>query len=161
MIWGNDNGATTTQSSDAPPLIDTRLTREWRVAEEGNAGTVSVSFDITGLGLGTEASEFSLLIAANDSDNSFTSAQIVTGGTLNGSVLTFTNVNFADGEYFTLGTAYTSCHPGGVSTALSLWLKADLGPNNTTNGGLVSTWEDKAGSNDATIPSSGDEPEGP
>ncbi len=158
LIWGNDDGATTTQSSDAPALINTRLTREWRVAEEKEAGPVSVTFDITGLGLGTTASDFSLLVAANDSDNSFTNAQIISGGTLVGNELTFTGVDFADGEYFTLGTSYITCHPGGVSTALSLWLRADLGPSNSTNGGLVSTWEDRAGSNNATVPGSGDEP---
>jgi len=158
LIWGNDAGATTTQSSDAPPLINARLTREWRVAEADESGNVSITFDITGLGLGTEASEFSLLVAANDSDNSFTNATIITGGSLNGTELTFSNVNLADGEYFTLGTGFITCGPGGITSNLTLWLKADLGPDNTTNNGDVSTWEDKAGSNDATVPSAGQEP---
>ena len=158
LIWGNDGGATSTQSSDAPPLISNRLTREWRVAEQNDAGNVSVSFDLTGLGLSSSASDFALLTASNSSDNDFSSASITTGGTFDGNVLTFTNVDFADGEYFTLGTGFISCGPGGVTTNLSLWLKADLGPSNTTNGGDVSTWEDRAGSNDATAPAAGDEP---
>lgn len=158
LIWGNDGGATTTQGTDVPPLINSRLTREWRVAETNEAGNVSVSFDLTGLGFGSEASDFSLLIASSSSNNVFTSARIITGGTIDGNVITFNNVNFADGEYFTLGTGFISCSPGDVSTNLTLWLKADLGPSNTTDGGAVSTWEDKAGSNDASAPGAGDEP---
>jgi len=73
LIWGHDDAATTTNDADTPPLINNRLIREWRVAEEGNAGEVSVTFDITGLGLGTEVSEFSLLIADNDSCLLYTS----------------------------------------------------------------------------------------
>lgn len=158
LIWGNDGGATTTQTSDVPPLINNRLTREWRVAETNEAGEVSVSFDITGLGLGTSASDFSLLVASSGSDNDFSSATIITGGSLVSNVITFTGVDFADGEYFTLGTAFITCAPGDVSTNLSLWLKADLGPDNTTNEGDVDTWEDRSASNDATAPSASTRP---
>lgn len=154
LIWGNDAGATTTQTGDVPPLINNRLTREWRVAESNEAGEVSVSFDITGLGLSTSASDFSLLVASDDSDNDFSSATVITGGTLVGTILTFTGVSFANGEYFTLGTSFIDCAPGNVSVNLSLWLKADLGPSSVTNGTDVNTWEDRAGSNDATAPSS-------
>lgn len=158
LIWGNDGGATTTQTSDVPPLINDRLTREWRVAETNETGEVSISFDLTGLGLSTSASDFSLLVAASDSDNDFSSATVITGGSLVSNVLTFTGVNFADGEYFTLGTAFITCSPGNVSTNLSLWLKADLGPDNTTNGGDVDTWEDRSASNDVTAPSASTRP---
>ncbi len=158
LIWGNDGGATTTQTSDVPPLINDRLTREWRVAETNETGEVSISFDITGLGLSTSASDFSLLVAGSDSDNDFSSATIITGGSLVSNVLTFTGVNLADGEYFTLGTAFITCSPGNVSTNLSLWLKADLGPDNTTNDGDVDTWEDRSASNDVTAPSASTRP---
>lgn len=33
--------------------------------------------------------------------------------------------------------------PGGVSTNLKLWLKADVGTNTTTNGAVVSQWDDQ------------------
>lgn len=158
LIWGNDAGATTTQTSDVPPLINDRLTREWRVAEVNETGEVSISFDLTGLGLSTSASDFSLLVAGSGSDNDFSSATIITGGSLVSNVITFTGVDLADGEYFTLGTAFVSCAPGNVSTNLSLWLRADLGPDNTTNGGDVDTWEDRSASNDATAPSASTRP---
>jgi hypothetical protein len=158
LIWGNDGGATSTQGSDVPPLINTRLTREWRVAEANETGQVSVSFDITGLGLSTNASDFSLLIAGSSSGNDFSNATIISGGNLVSNVITFTGINFANGEYFTLGTSYISCAPGNVTSNLSLWLKADLGPDNTTNGGDVDTWEDRSGSNDATAPGASTRP---
>ncbi len=40
--------------------------------------------------------------------------------------------------------------PGGVSSGLSLWLKADAGTNTTINGADVTTWADQAGANNAT-----------
>jgi hypothetical protein len=40
---------------------------------------------------------------------------------------------------------YAAPAPGGVSGA-SLWLKADAGTGTTTNGGLVTTWQDQSGS---------------
>lgn len=158
LIWGNDGAATTTQTSDVPPLINDRLAREWRVAESNETGEVSISFDLTGLGLSTSASDFSLLVASAASDNDFSSASIITGGTLVGNVLTFTGVDLADAEYFTIGTSFISCSPGNVSTNLSVWLKADLGPDNTTDGVDVDTWEDRAGSNDVTAPSASTRP---
>ena len=87
----------------------------------------------------------------------FSSASVITGGTLVGNTLTFNNVNFSNGQYFTIGTAFIDCAPGDVSTNLTLWLKADVGTSSTTNGANVTTWSDQAGSNNATA-ASGDEP---
>lgn len=152
LIWGNDGGALTESSVlTMPDTIQNRLTRVWRVAEENEVLTTSVSFDLTGLGLSSNAADFSLLIAGNTTDANFSNATVLSGGTFNGNTITFTGVNLDDGEYFTLGTKFFRCSPGGVESNLALWLKADAGTNTTTEGGLVTSWEDQSeNGNDAT-----------
>lgn len=154
LIWGNDSGdKDDDETTDVPPLITRRVERVWRVGETGETGNNIVSFDISGFTFngGTPAeSDYSLLIAGNSSGGVFTSSQIITGGTLSGSTITFSGVNFQNGEYFTLGTGFISCGPGNVTTNLTLWLRADNGPNTSVNGADVSSWGDFSGGNDAT-----------
>lgn len=152
LIWGNDAGALTeTAALTMPDTIEMRISRVWRVSEPKEVLTTSVSFDLTGLGLGSDPNDFSLLIAANNSDADFSSAEVISGATIVGNVITFTGVDLDDGEYFTLGTDYFQCSPGGVETNLSLWLKADDGPNTSVDGSNIDSWADKSGGgNDAT-----------
>jgi len=150
LIWGNDAGSTTPNRTESKPeTINERLPRVWRVAEENSIGNTDISFDLSGLGLGTNASDFSILIASNSSGADFSSATVVTGGTFNGDVITFSDVNLADGEYFTLGTQFFICTPGNVQDGLALWLKADTETFNTgttaaTDGQTVETWGDQS-----------------
>lgn len=150
LIWGNDNGALTeTSALTMPDTIDSRLTRVWRVAEENEVLTTSVSFDITGLGLSTNESQFSLLVAGNSTNADFSNATVISGGTLVGNTLTFTGVDLEDGQYFTLGTDFMICSPGGVETNLALWLRADenvfnTGTTQATDGQTVSGWADQS-----------------
>lgn len=160
LIWGHDGGTTTTTTSDVPATVSQRLTREWRVAETNtNSETVDISFDLTGLSLSTEASEFSLLIAGASSGGDFTTANIITGGTLSSNILTFTNVSLMDKEYLALGTGFDLCSPGGISSGLKLWLRADKEVYNTgstvaTDGQTVNSWGDQSTSAaDASDPS--------
>ena len=144
LIWGNDGGALTESSSvSSPSTIDTRLERVWRVAEENEVLTTSVSFDITGLGLSTTETDFSLLVAANNSNGDFSSATVLMGGTLVGNVLTFTGVDLEDGQYFSLGTAYFFCTPGNYNDGAIMWLRADEGVTTATEGASVTAWDDQ------------------
>lgn len=152
LIWGNDGGDADDLSAaiDIPSIISNRVDRVWRVSETGTVGTIDISFDlneITTAGTPT-TSDYSLLIAADGSGGDFSNAQIISGGVINGNTITFSGVDFENAQYFTLGTGYIDCGPGGVSTNLSLWLRADLGPNSTS--GEVTSWEDLASGNNAT-----------
>lgn len=145
LIWGNDaadfDDNTTT---NLPVNIGRRVDRVWRVAETGNAGLVDVSFDITGNTF--TSTNFSLLIAGNSTNGNFSSAQIITGGLVVGNTITFSDVDFSNGQFFTLGTEFsTDCGPGGITTNLSLWLKADLGTSTTTDSADIATWTDLSG----------------
>lgn len=150
LIWGNDGAATTSSRVvSKPDTINERLQRVWRVAEENSAGVTDISFDLTGLGFGTDASNFSLLIAGTSSGADFSNATVVTEGTFVGDVITFEDIDLSDGQYFTLGTQFFICTPGNVQDGLSLWLKADSETFNTgstlaTNGQDVNTWGDQS-----------------
>ncbi len=152
LIWGNDGGALTESAIvSSPSTIDTRLERVWRVNERKEVLTTSVSFDITGLGLSTNQDDFSLLIASNSSNADFSSATVLTGGTLVGNTLTFTGVDLEDGQYFTLGTANFFCTPGRYNDGIIMWLRADEGVTTATEGANVTLWADQTPTgNDAT-----------
>ncbi len=153
LIWGNDDGALTESSIlTMPDTILSRLERVWRAAEQNEVLTTSVSFDLTGLGLSTNPNDFSLLIAGNSSNADFSNATVISGGTYDAptNTITFTGVDLDDGQYFTLGTDYFQCSPGGVETNLSLWLRADAGTSSTTNGVEVTSWSDQTANNTIT-----------
>ncbi len=96
------NGDVLTPSAEAPAPHNQRITREWRADKDGDVGTVSVCFNLSGLGynLGT-ASNFALL---RDTDGNFSDALVhTTGRSISGNSVCFTNVSFNHGDYFTLG----------------------------------------------------------
>ncbi|WP_422007735.1 T9SS type A sorting domain-containing protein [Roseivirga pacifica] len=166
LIWGNDGGALTETATWTPDTIDYRLTRVWRVAEQNNIGVTDISFDIEDLGLGSNPNEFSLLVSSNSSNGDFTNAEIITDGvisTIDGrTFITFSDVDLSSGEYFTLGTDYYRCSPGGVETELVLWYKANQGTNTITNGNNVTSWLDQTAlANNATEANMGGTPEEP
>lgn len=154
LIWGNDGGLTSSSRDvTKPDAINERVERVWRVAEESSVGVTDISFDLTGLGYGTDPDNFSLMIAGASSGADFSSATLLTGGTFVGDVITFTDVDLTDGQYFTLGTQFFVCTPGNVQDGLSLWLKADTEAYNVaattlaTDGQTVEQWGDQSRNN--------------
>ena len=77
--------------------------RIWQVQEsQGDVGKVSVSFDLSQLNQQLELEDYAIAIASNDS---FSDAKFHTaGGKIAENMLTFTGVDFNNGEYFTLDT---------------------------------------------------------
>lgn len=145
LIWGNDDGAKTLQSTDVPLTVNNRMTRVWRIAETNDVGLVDLSFDLAGLGLSTDPNDYRLLIAGSGSNGSFTNSTIVSGASMNGFVLSFTGVSLSNGEFIALAGAVNSIGPGGVANNLSFWLKANDGTNTTTGGVEVTSWSDQLG----------------
>jgi hypothetical protein len=150
LIWGNDQGAIDEINSDKPSNIIYRIEREWRVNEIGELGNTAISFDISSMpfsltGATPSSGDFSLLIANNSSNGDFSGAQVITGGVLSASTVTFNNINLDAGEFFTLGTGINPTFPGGV-TGIDLWLKANDGALNSGDATDVTSWEDRSGS---------------
>lgn len=103
LMWGHDGTVlySSTSTGVAAP-IEERLSRTWRVSEVGDVGTVSVSFDISLLGTPL-GSNLRLLIDRNGT-NGFADNDITPIiGSFVGNTVVFSNVNFQDGDRFTLG----------------------------------------------------------
>ena len=100
LLWGNDNGATTA-SSEVPSGYSQRLTREWKVAETGEVGTVTIAFDLTGLS-SIDLSNPTGFALLTDADGNFSNATATAGASVSGNVITFTGVNLSNGQFFSL-----------------------------------------------------------
>ncbi|MCO6359400.1 T9SS type A sorting domain-containing protein [Roseivirga pacifica] len=150
LIWGNDNESKDDSDSETKPsLISRRIIRTWRVAEEGESGSLTMTFDVSELNPSAtvDLNDLTLLVASSDSDGDFSAAEIITPVSYDSGsgILVFEGVDLEGGEYFTLGTGFISCAPGGVSTNLSLWLNAGIGTSTKQDGNDVSTWLDRSG----------------
>jgi hypothetical protein len=107
LMWGHDNAAITSTTTAVGTAVDgtiiqERLTRIWRISEVGEVGTVSISFDFSGVGGSPLGSNLRLLIDRDGdgfADNDITP---IVGSVSNG-IAVFSNVNFQNGDRFTLG----------------------------------------------------------
>ncbi|MBZ0165454.1 MAG: hypothetical protein K8I00_01515, partial [Candidatus Omnitrophica bacterium] len=160
LSWGNDDGSLTTSSSEVPGALPgsatDRLTREWLAQNNGGdgVGTVTVAFDLSqqsALDRNATAGNYALLI---DDDGDFSDATVhTTGATKSGANITFSTADIraaGDGLYFSLaGPAFTN--PGGVSTNLEFWVKANAGVYTNTgcttvaaDTNSVACWQDQS-----------------
>ena len=153
LIWGNDNGSNAFTTSDVPSGVSERSERIWRVDETGDVGTVSVVVDLTSMAINSNFSTVNLIIASTGSTmpTDLSAGTVVSSGIVSEesgrTLVTFSGVDFSDGDFFTVGGDIQTSSPGGGSN-LSLWLRADEGI--TTSGSLVSSWSDQSGNgNDA------------
>jgi len=92
LLWGNDDGATTA-STEVPGGSPSpqRLTREWKAAETGETGNVTIAFELSGLVSANEIdlsrpTDFALL---TDADGDFGDATATTGATVVGNTRHF------------------------------------------------------------------------
>jgi len=143
LTFANDGGTTTQQATELNTAnYNTRVVREWQVQNTGTVGAVNVKFD--------GFADYDLL-SDIDGDFSTTGDQTVLG-TLdaNGEL---TGVTFTDGAYLNL--AFLAPFPGGVSTNLALWLKADniMG---ASDGAEFTNWFDSSGNNNTANQTDGD-----
>ncbi|MGY5353758.1 hypothetical protein [Wenyingzhuangia sp. IMCC45467] len=154
LLIGNDNGAIGVTSSGTSPVYNQRITRTWKSAVSGSVGGVNISITLPVSSTGNP-SDYALLI---DSDTDFSNSEIhTTGVSLNGDVVTFTNVQFSDGDIFTLGIGL-SFGPANVTNGLTHWFKADEGTSTTTDGVAITQWDNLTGSNNATQAGASDFP---
>lgn len=146
LIWGSNNEtaqASLSEVSPSPAISGANkiLNRQWKAAVTGDVGTVSVLFDLSQVAAvsGRELASYTLII---DNDENLGSPTFtIKPSSVTADVITFDNVDFSNGDYFTLGTA-VSASPGSVSSNLSLWFKAGAGI--TTSGSNVTSWIDQS-----------------
>lgn len=113
LLIGNDNAALTETTTDIPVAAtgSKRLAREWKVQHTGNAGTISLSFDFTGLTVsGTigNVNQFRLMVD-QDGDGDFTTGSIryYSPTSFTGNVANFTGITLNNNEAFAILTSVT------------------------------------------------------
>jgi hypothetical protein len=108
LIWGRDNSSAISSTTAVGTAVDgtiikERLTRIWRVSESGgDVGTVSISFNISGLGGSPFGSNLRLLID-RDADGFADNDVTPVSGSFSSNIIVFSGINFQDGDRFTLG----------------------------------------------------------
>ncbi len=139
MVWGAKDEAN--PNADMPAsltALSTRIAREWRVQETGTVGNVT-------LRLTNIPHNVRTVWLLRDMDGNFTNATTTNvTSNVNSGTLTLSNLDFANGEHFTV--AYLAPGPGGVSQNLNLWLRADIGTSTTANGAGIAAWVDQSAS---------------
>ena len=147
LMWGDDS-PTITNSTNVPAPYINRLSRVWRAKATGSVGTVTLSFDLTGLGVSlSNASRFALL--TNTSSDMSTATASTATRTILGNVVNFSGITLADGTYFSIATDIIP-GPGGVSGPIA-WLRADngayvnAGVTLATNGQTIQQWNNFQG----------------
>ncbi|WP_436515638.1 T9SS type A sorting domain-containing protein [Ekhidna sp. To15] len=103
IMWGHDNTVISTKNAvDVDgTVIEERLDRIWRLSETGDLGTVSISFDFSTVG-NSLGSNLRLLID-RDGDGFDDNDVTPIAGSVAGDVATFSNIDFQDGDRFTIG----------------------------------------------------------
>ncbi|WP_426295264.1 T9SS type A sorting domain-containing protein [Dyadobacter endophyticus] len=138
LIWG-DNGLAKvpTVSTTAFPSVSHHFQAIWKVQNSGAVGTVRVAWpkSLKSLSLIQSSDQ---TIGAGDVLTPLTSET-----TINGVVYNYADVTLADGQYFTFAAKVPA--PGGVTTGLTQWYRADEGLVKVGgDGSNVTTWTDFA-----------------
>lgn len=150
MVWG-DNGVTglttTTVSGDGTTTIGDnaclalrRLARVWKVQETGTVANTQLQVDLTNLALAKNAKDLYLAINATDNFTG-TVTRLVAATSFVNNIATFDNVDFSNGQYFTVIGEKTTA-PAGITSGIQMWLKAEDGV--TVNGTAVTQWADQS-----------------
>ena len=101
LLWGHNNGGTNF-GNNVPGTMTFNLGRIWKTSEVGETGDLTLSFDLTGvLDMPTQASEIVLVV---DNDSIFNDGTTYNATSLVGNTLTFSNINLANDQYFTIST---------------------------------------------------------
>lgn len=137
LTWGDDNAAVTFKTVvTGNSAVNTRMARIWKVQETGTVGQVEVAFPYDALPNPRQ----SYLVVSSDAaiDNADTYIPLY-DITINGKRYWAAKTDFTTGQYFTIAAFIKS--PGGVGVT-SLWVRADKGIQNNTDGTPVDVWVD-------------------
>ncbi|MEL6650404.1 MAG: hypothetical protein AAFQ87_06300, partial [Bacteroidota bacterium] len=102
LVSGDNDSSLVQPSFNVPTGFTLRFERSWRVREFGEAGTITLDFDLTGLS--TPLGQPGRYVLLRDDDGDFTNATELNTSiaSLTDSVLQFTDINLSNGDYFTL-----------------------------------------------------------
>ncbi len=109
LVWGDDNQAlSSTDITDLPQSIASRIARVWQTQETGTVGTVHFRYSLKGTTLGTTCMDYASIKLLVDKDAVFaTGAKIINPTSYDSIAQTIDfdlDFNLTDGYYFTLGS---------------------------------------------------------
>lgn len=98
LTFAHDNGGLLALNS--APSTYWRANQSWRMDEDGDVGTVTVSFDLSD---NTSLLSYDNFVLLTDDDTDFSNANVSGSGSASGNSIEFTGIDLANGEYVTLG----------------------------------------------------------
>ncbi|UTN03278.1 cadherin-like beta sandwich domain-containing protein [Flavobacterium bizetiae] len=134
LMIGHNTGALTEADIIDAGNPTKRIARIWKVQRTGNLGTVTLNYDRAGLTYsGTVASDYTLLVDPTGAGN-FSGASVITykAAALNGTKVTFNNIDLPNGAAFTFQTLFNPVTPTVQATEVNF--------NNTTTTGTDINW---------------------
>ncbi len=156
LLWGNNNALPTAFGVDIViQNISTHLRRVWKTRETGDVGTVTVSYDASGVITPARLTLDDVVLLIGE-DATFLESSYHHPDSVSGGVITYTDINFSGIKYITFALERSSnVGLGGVFAGLRLWLDADDESTLHTDtactsgvpadDGTVQCWEDKSG----------------
>ena len=146
-VIGNNGGTPAWTTTGAPSGVSRILSRQWRIDETGTVGSLNIQFDVADTDFNVPvplAGEVYHIVVDTDNDQDLSDETSVALINTSGDLWSRA-VDFADGAVFTLASGMPPS-PGGVTTDLLLWLKADAGVTAESGGDRnVSNWADQSG----------------
>lgn len=142
MIWGSNAMPAGFGPSITPPgsvNANFRFARVWNVQETGTVGTVKFAIP-TNIGVGNTVYLVRSTDATFDTSDEFIA---LTNYTVGSNTYLAGDIDFADGDFFTLATYLEA--PGDVALGMQVWLKANAGTSTNTDGAAIDSWNDLSG----------------
>ena len=141
LIIGHDNASVTHGTSF---FGSNRMTRLYRAVDNGAVGTVTLYFDNTTFTSLSTGNTYYLVTSSNATIDGSDQSTVMTEDGSTGNYYVEIDLDDNTSTYFTISEAPVSIAPGGVSSALEVWLKADAGTNCNTGSCGISSWTDQS-----------------
>lgn len=110
LVGNNKASVIATGNTNRPSVFEDRIGREWLVQETGDVGNLEIRFYLSNHGSIT-ASDLRLVVDSDQNGAFEDTDDIYSGAVANGDYFSFTGINLADGDIFTLGTIDASQTP--------------------------------------------------
>ncbi len=137
LVWGDDSASVTFKTTIAGnALFNYRMARVWKVQETGTIGSVKIAAPYDAL---PNPSQSYLVVSADATFDGTDTYIPLYDITINGKRYWAAKTDLTDGQYFTIAAFIKS--PGSVGMT-SLWMRADKGIQDNTDGTDVDVWVD-------------------
>lgn len=135
LVWGDNGLAKFPSVTFTATGLSHRFASVWQVQNTGSVGTVRVAWPQQGLNNLSLVQSADATFATGNTITTMSNTTVVNGVTYN-----YADVTLVNGQYFTFAAKLAG--PGGVTTGILMWHKADDG---TVTAGQKNIWKDISG----------------